>query len=171
MTREEPVTKVVTLLESVGYRSLDVPITVGGIPFDFAASLKGETSLDLIAVVDTLAESDEKQMCRRVEGLSRALDLVRSRRPLTVILVGPRPTSETRRSLSRVCRVLVTATPTDDGLDEALAVLLPLDVLAEAEPADSWPVVREALSAQHPGSDIAALLDAATQGQRVSVLG
>jgi hypothetical protein len=55
---------------------------------------------------------------------------LRSRRPLTAILVGPRPTSATLDAMTRVCRVLPVA-PVDgrefeEVLNEWLAILMPL---------------------------------------------
>jgi hypothetical protein len=90
MTQSQPVTRVVDILTNAGYRRRAAPVTVASVPFEFAALLLGsDRANDLIIVIDTLVD-DEVRIRQKVEGLSRALDLVASRRPLTVVLVGPR---------------------------------------------------------------------------------
>jgi hypothetical protein len=119
-------------------------------------------------VVDTLAES-EAHVRQKVEGLSRALDLVASRRPLTVVLVGPPLRAMILAALSRVCRVLQVGTPTGPEADlflrNALAVLLPLDVADAGESVvDPFGEVRRHL--QHPQheDEIARMFAAALGG-------
>ena len=168
MTLGQPIARVVSLLEGSGYRTLDRPIRVGGIPFEFDAMLAGESSLNLVAVVDTVTEHEER-VREQVEGLSRALDLVGSRRPLTVVLVGPPPGLLLTHALARVCRVLAVGTPTganaDEELNDALAVLLPLELSIERDgPPESWAGVREALLAAHPEADTAAVFEATELG-------
>jgi hypothetical protein len=158
----------VSLLGGAGYAALDQPITVGGIPFEFGATLAAKTSLDLVVVIDTMAD-DEDRIRRRVEGLSRALDLVRSRRPLTVILVGPPPGRAFTHALARVSRVLVVGTPTgadaEDELVDVLAVLLPLELSTQHDGTpESWAGVREELLAAHSDTDTAAVLEASEAG-------
>jgi hypothetical protein len=64
---------------------------------------------------------------RIVEGVGRALDVMRSRRPLTLVLVGPRPDSKAISSMSRYARVLPVGESADAAsLSNWLAVLLPL---------------------------------------------
>ena len=169
MSFDHAIARVVSLLEASGYRPVEQPITVGGIPFDFGAMLVGETSLDLIAVVDTVAERDPGRLRERIEGLSRALDLAHSRRPVTVVLVGPPPGLALTHALARVCRVLVVGTPigasAKSELVDALAVLLPLELATEETgPPDSWAAAREALLAAHPDAHTAAMFAASTQG-------
>jgi len=171
MTFDPPIARVVTLLERSGYAPLDQPITVAGIPFEFVAMLIGETSLDLIVVVDTVEDVDASRVRERVEGLSRALDLARSRRPLTVVLVGPPPGIALTHALARVCRVLIAGTPTGAGaveeLENALAVLLPLELSKERDAApapDSWAGAREALLAAHPDGNTLAIFESSALG-------
>src|SRR5262249_16382542 len=81
-------------------------------------------------VVDILTEQPEARIRQKVESLSRALDLMASRRPLTVVLVGPPPPVATLEALARVSRVLTVGTPIGEAADAAiknsLARLLPL---------------------------------------------
>jgi hypothetical protein len=154
MTAVGPVERVIAILEAAGYDLLEEPRRIGGIPFDFAAMLAGRSSLDLIVIVDLAVDAEDEPVRRRVESLARALDLVRSRRSLTVVLVGPRRGAGLIQAISGVARVLaVGRAGADDEQDlrDALAVLLPLEVATEAEEtADSWPAVRERMLADYP---------------------
>jgi hypothetical protein len=132
MTQNQPVTRVVDILINAGYRHRTTPVTVASVRFEFAALLLGsDRANDLIIVIDTLIDGEER-IRQKVEGLSRALDLVTSRRPLTVVLVGPPPRPTIVEALARVSRVLTVGTPTGDNADrflaDALAVLLPLSL-------------------------------------------
>jgi hypothetical protein len=165
-----PVERVVALLEREGYETIEQPRPVGGIPFEFAAMLAGVGSLDLVAVIDVDDEGDATRIRARVEGLARALDLVRSRRSLTLILVGVRPASELIQALTRVGRVLLTsAPPGEEGepeLRDALAVLLPLEIETDVDSvADSWSSTRNALEKAHP-TEAAGALAAAEKGSK-----
>jgi hypothetical protein len=124
------VEQVVAFLTEVGYRQLNLPLTVASIPFDFSAALVGtERASDLIIVLDTVDEREEFAMKRKIEGFSRALDVAGSRRPLTAVLVGPRPRPKTLEAIGRVSRLLFVGSKpeTDDlSLRDNLAILLPL---------------------------------------------
>jgi hypothetical protein len=53
--------------------------------------------------------------------------MMSSRRPLTLVLVGPRPDSAALRAMSRFARVLPVGEAADDAtLQNGLAILLPL---------------------------------------------
>jgi hypothetical protein len=159
----QPVERVVTLLSGAGYECLPQPVEVAAIPFEFSAVLAARSSLDLVVVVDTVVDRGVESIRRRVEGLSRALDLVESRRPLTIVLIGPEPVPELQVALTRIARVLVVGVPSDEReLREAVAVLLPLDLVTVAEMPESWPSAREKLLAAHPYA--AELLQAAALG-------
>jgi hypothetical protein len=125
-----PVGRITTMLLEAGYRSVSTPLVIGGLKFDFPAALVGnEPSPDLILVADTAFEQEER-LVAKLEGAARALDVARSKRPLTVVIAGPRPSSSNLEIMSRVCRVLPTGTvldkDTDGSLRNWLAVLLPL---------------------------------------------
>jgi hypothetical protein len=163
------ITRVVSLLEDAGYRRFADPLLVADIPFSFSATLARPTSLDLVVVIDRIEESDAQRMRERIEGLGRALDAARSRRPLTVVLVGPRPELRVFHALREVARVL----PVDEGpgatapetLLDALGALLPLKFTAESQQNDySWKAVRDELLATHKGDDVTALMEASQSG-------
>jgi hypothetical protein len=169
MTQNQPVTRVVQILTNAGYRNRPTPVTVASVPFEFAALLLGsDRANDLIIVIDTLVDS-ESRIRQKVEGLSRALDLVASRRPLTVVLVGPPPRTAIVEALSRVSRVLTVGTPTGNNADrfltDALAVLLPLS-LPDASEAVVEPLVelRKHLPSDIDADVLAPLVTAAARG-------
>lgn len=146
MTDSRPVRRVVELLKDNGYVSLQDDLRVGTISFNFAEVLFGtRNSFDLVVVVDTVSQPSESRTRRQVESLARALDIVQSRRSLTLILVGPQLSEISVRDLSRVCRILAVGTPTGEDADRAvrdvLAVLLPLD-LPEGEFGIADPLTR-----------------------------
>jgi len=144
-------------------------VTIAGIPFEFSAILTADRSLDLVVLVDTIDDGPEEDARREIDGLARALDVARSRRPLTVALIGPRWSELTERAIARVARVLVCDVVVDDdardALRRALAVLLPLTVdTAPGEPTQSWANVRSRLGETTGGQEFAALLAAAPRG-------
>ncbi len=130
MTASTPIEGVVELLTVSGYRRLQSPLSIAGLSFEIPAALVGENpSPDLILVADTAFEADVR-ILRKVEGVARALDVARSKRPLTTILVGPKPKASVLDAMTKVCRVLapgVIGTEEDNPLlQNWLAVLLPL---------------------------------------------
>ena len=153
-----PVGRVTMMLEGAGFVSLRQPQAIAGIPFEFAAMLVGGTSLDLVVVLDLAIDAEEERIRRRVEGLARALDLVGSRRSLTLVLVGPRPPRNLIHTLAEVARVLTVGSPgegEDSLLCDALAVLLPLDLATEEEGpgavgSSGWEEASERLGRRHP---------------------
>jgi hypothetical protein len=164
MTATTPVERVAAVLVASGYRRLEMPLRIGGLDFDLAAAFLGDKlSPDLVLVADTAFDS-EQRIQQKLEGVARVLDVMRSRRPMTAVLVGPRPRSTTLDGISRVCRVLpVGDAEGDASLRDWLAVLLPLDL---PEPADEGGDLAETFD-DGTGRDemTAALLAAARQGE------
>jgi len=169
MTQSQPVTRVVDILINAGYRQRTAPISVASVPFEFAALLLGsDHANDLIVVIDTLVDG-EARIRQKVEGLSRALDLVSSRRPLTVVLVGPPPRPTIVEALARVSRVLSVGTPTGDNADrflsDTLAVLLPLGLPSASDSVvDPLNEVRRQLPTDIDQDDLAPMFAAAPSG-------
>lgn len=122
--------QVAAYLTEAAYRPLPQPLTIASVPFEFAAVFVGtDHSSDLVVLLDTVHEREEFGLRRKLEGLSRGLDLVRSKRPLTAILIGPKPRARTLDLISRFCRVLIVSPPSQvraNWLIDALSVLLPL---------------------------------------------
>jgi hypothetical protein len=109
-------------------------------------------------------------MRREVVGLARALDLAKSRRPLTVVLIGQRWSEVTELAMTRVSRVLRFDVVLGDeeretALRDALAVLLPLR-LAQApdEPEESWSRVKDELGDRTGDPALAKILSVAPRG-------
>jgi hypothetical protein len=132
VTALTPVERVVSLLKNVHYRPLQTPLEIATLRFDAGAALVGTGHMaDLVLVFDS-ATTPADRIQRSVEGIARALDVVGSRRPLTVIIVGLVPSASVLADLSKSCRVLplgsATNEPTDQAMKDWLAALLPLDI-------------------------------------------
>jgi len=164
------VSAVVDLLQEHGFRPQPIPVTIGPIDHDFPAVLLGsERSPDLVVVVDTVTEPDEKRIHHRVRGLAHALDVVRSRRSLSVVITGPRLSAHASTAVGRVARVLnvgIASGPASaEHLHEALAVLLPLELpVATSGPADALGALRKSMGEQKETPFLRALVSAASKG-------
>jgi hypothetical protein len=127
MSETTPLERVSQRLVDAHFKRVATPLTIGGLEIDAPAAFIGSPpSPDLVVVGDTI-EQTPPRLQQTVEGIGRALDMMGSRRPLTLVVVGPRPTSAAITALSRFARVL----PVGDAADETnlanwLAVLLPL---------------------------------------------
>ncbi len=141
---------VVGRLRDAGYVDVTTPFRVATVSFEFTAAMRGRDgrSLDLVLLVDTttgeFGDRDFAKVRQRVEALSRALDVTRSRYVLTVVLVGAALVGDVE-ALSNTCRVLtVEGIALDDGgwlandvaklqLDDRIRILLPLELPPRAE--------------------------------------
>lgn len=170
MSETGPVGRVTAVLETADYVVLEQPQTIAGVPFDFDALLVGRDSLDLIVVIDLAIESDQPRIVRQLATLARALDVVSSQRPVTVILVGPRPGQSVLRPITEVARVLAIGSPAagDEGsLRDALAALLPLELAVDATDEDeqsAWDQTQESLRRDH-SEEMTPVLAAAGRGK------
>lgn len=167
MTAPTPVDRVAEVLAGAGYRRVATPLEIAGLQFDIPAAFVGASpSPDLILVADTAFDQDHR-ILKKIEGIARAMDVVRSKRPLTAVLAGPRPTSTVLDSMSRVCRVLPIGTILDEDADAVLrnwlAVLMPLNL---PEPSASIADPLTEIASQVGGLDpeVASLVDLAPQG-------
>jgi hypothetical protein len=165
-----PIARTEKVLADAGFSALPQPINVAGIPFHFSAMLSSDQSLDLVVLIDTFESGPEEAMRREVVGLSRALDLAKSRRPLTVVLVGQRWSEVTELAMTRVARVLRCEVVLGDegrgaALRDALAVLLPLELTpAPDEPEESWSSVKAELQQDLADPELAKIIAAASRG-------
>lgn len=130
MTATTPVERVSAILESAGYRRLPRPLSIAEQTFNLPAAFVGsDRSSEHVHVADTAFEK-EARILRIVEGIGRALEIMHSRRPVTLVLAEPRPEAEVIDALAKVCRDLPIGTVIDDdpatALKNWLAVLLPL---------------------------------------------
>lgn len=116
---------VMDVLGEHGYERRPRPLEVARTKFDFEAAAVGtKRSHDLIIVAG--AEIEPSRLQRMVESVARGLDIGESKRPLTLVLIGP-GAMPARAGMEEVARVLtVSANPTKAEVEDALAVLLPL---------------------------------------------
>jgi hypothetical protein len=167
MTASTPVDRVAELLAGAGYRRVATPLEIAGLKFELPAAFVGASpSPDLILIADTAFE-DELRILRKIEGIARAMDVVRSKRPLTAVLAGPRPSSAILDSMSRVCRVLPIGAPLGEDPDATLrnwlAVLMPLNLPEpSASIADPLTEIAGQLGGLQP--EVAGLVDLAQHG-------
>jgi hypothetical protein len=129
MSASTPIEIASLVLSDAGFRRITGPLKIAGLPFDFPAVFVGVgKSPDLIAVVDTAFEAEAK-IEQNIQGFARALDVLKSRRPITLVVTGPRPSASALEAMSSVCRVLVADdTANAERLKDSLAVLLPLNL-------------------------------------------
>jgi hypothetical protein len=123
-----PLDRVVAVLERGGYQRLPKPLTIAGTEFDFEAAARGaQRSHDLVLVATDRVPAFRLQ--RLVAGLARSLDLAQSRRPITLVIAGELAAAD-KGELERHARVLRidAADPSEDQIEQAVAVLLPLDL-------------------------------------------
>lgn len=126
MTQTTPVERVARMLVEAHFQRMPRPLQIAGLQFDAPAFIGSSPSPDLVVVGDSATQT-AKDLQRTVEGVGRALDVVRSRRPLTLVLVGPRLESAALTALSRYARVLPVGETADEAsLKNWLAVLMPL---------------------------------------------
>lgn len=130
--------QAIALLRSKGYRDVPQPFGIGSASFNFDGVLTADKSLDLVILQDTTL-GDADQLRREMLALGRSLDVMGSRRTLTLVLVGQRLNDDLMAGLAQVCRLLSIG-PGADGasLRDALAVLLPLDLPDPANIEGDW---------------------------------
>jgi len=118
------------LVTEGGYRELPKPFNIGSLSFDFTHALvAGNRANDLVIVIEITGDTADDIITRKIFSLTRALDVMKSKRPVTAILTSGQPGSNMIRSIGRVCRVLpVGVQDSYDSLREWLSALLPLQV-------------------------------------------
>lgn len=164
MSTTEDVVRI--LKEDGGYKELPKPLRVGSQDFDFTHALvAGERANDLVVVMEVRSDKRDEDLIRRVLGLTRALDVLQSKRPVTAVLTSGQTTSETLRTLSQVCRVLPIGSQIGKDADRAvrdwLSVLLPLEGPSSAEAVLVWEAdLTKALAEQKDQELVAQLIQA-----------
>jgi hypothetical protein len=160
---------------------------VASVEFEFTAALRGRKgrALDLVLIIDTSTgdhgDRDPREVRRRIEALSRALDVTQSRYLLTVILAGAALAGDID-ILTQTCRVLTveTAALDEDGnpldqaaalaLDDQIRLPLPLDLPTGGDKPETGVDAIAALTAVLPkdvDSDFArAVIVASTRGDK-----
>ena len=141
MTTTESVVRI--LIREGGYRELPRPLKIGSLSFDFAHALvAGDKANDLVVVIELKGDIPDDTVIRKVLSLARALDVLQSKRSVTVVLTSGQAAPETLHSLSRVCRVLPVGSPYGpkavDAVRDWLSVLLPLSQPPPVETFVDW---------------------------------
>lgn len=165
MIETTPVERVARMLEAAQFQRRPIPLQIASLKFEVPAAFIGTSPLPDLVVVGDTATQTARELQRMVEGVGRALDVVRSRRPLTLVLVGPRLESAALAALSRYARVLpIGETADDESLKNWLAVLLPLKLPkpVESRGVDCLKELRTSTDAE--GQE---LIDLATLGAKV----
>ncbi|TBZ57122.1 hypothetical protein [Rhizobium leguminosarum] len=159
------------LVREGGYRQLPKPFKVGSISFDFTHALvAGERANDLVIVIELKGDTVDDGVTRKVMALTRALDVMRSKRPVTAVLTSGQPRTETLQSISKVCRVLPVGAPSGpDAISvvrDWLAVLLPLTQPPAVDTLLDWEAdLRAATAASAKGELMDAVIGAAPHGK------
>ncbi|MBY5448110.1 hypothetical protein ELI33_08515 [Rhizobium ruizarguesonis] len=159
------------LVQEGGYRQLPNPFKVGSISFDFTHALvAGERANDLVIVIELKGDTVDDGITRKVMALTRALDVMRSKRPVTAVLTSGQPRMDTLQSISKVCRVLPIGAPTGPdaigAVRDWLAVLLPLTQPPAVDALLDWEAdLRAATAASAKGELTDALIGAAPRGK------
>ena len=167
MTYSSQVDQVVGLLLDAGYRRLDTPFKLAGLQFEVAAVLIGTgTASDLVLVEDTVI-STVRDIQVRIETIGRAMDSLESKRPITAVLIGPRPSAIELDAMTRVSRILPVgsseATNQTAVLRNWLAVLMPLKLPPTGDGlADPMAEIRSHVDSQD--AVVSKLLESATFG-------
>lgn len=120
---------VLEVLERAGFERLSRPLIVAGSTFDFDAAARGTgVSHDLVVVA--AGPADSRRLVRLLSGLSRTLDQLSSRRPVSLVLLGADLDGSALADLERLARVLVITNgdPEPDEVERAVAVLTPLTI-------------------------------------------
>lgn len=169
MSTSDRVVEILT--QEGGYRALPRPFKVGSQSFDFTHALvAGDRANDIVVVIELRGDTADEVIVRKLLALTRALDVLRSKRPVTAVLTAGQPRSETVQSISKVCRVLPIGAPTGpnamDAVRDWLAVLLPLTQPPAVDTLLDWEAdVRSSAPAAAKGALMDALIAAAPAGK------
>lgn len=129
MTAAIPTERVADILIRAGYRRIALPLQVAGLTFDVAAAFMGVGHSSDLVIIGDMATDGERKVLQQIDGIARALDVMRSHRPLTTVIVGPRPVGKTLEGLAKVSRILAVEEAVDPAdLRDRLAILLPLEL-------------------------------------------
>lgn len=164
--------RVLDILVNEGsYSQLPRPFKVGSISFDFTHALVArQRANDLVIVIELKGDTADDGIVRKVMALTRALDVMRSKRPVTAVLTSGQPRTETIQLISKVCRVLPVGAPSgpdaNSAVREWLSVLLPLAQQPAVETLFDWEAdLAAAMATSSKGEFVGALIGAAVHGK------
>lgn len=156
---------VIDELKSADFQELDTPLQVAGAEFDFETAFVGTGVSHDLVVLATSATSVQR-LTRLMASLSRALDQLSSKRPITLVVHGESPSLLERDELERHGRLLLVGEEFSEAdVKRAIAVLMPL-VLPSTQSGGKDPMVevRKALSSNANSAEHLALVEAAPGG-------
>lgn len=168
MTASDRVVEI--LVTEGGYRELPKPLKIGTLSFDFTHALVASNKAnDLVVVIEPKGDAADEVLVRRVLALTRALDVLQSRRSVTAVLTSGQAEPDTVLSISRVCRVLPVGSPSGpratDAVRDWLSVLLPLSEPPAIESFIDWQSdLRALLPVKAAGSFVDELIAVALTG-------
>ena len=171
MTTSESVVEI--LVREGGYRELSRPLKIGSLSFDFAHALvASEKANDLVIIIELKGDTADDAVIRKVLSLTRALDVLQSKRSVTAVLTSGQASPETVQSISRVCRVLSVGAPSGPGamnvVRDWLSVLLPLAQPPPVETLVDWERdLRQSIPGSAAGTLLEQLLGSAPLGKLV----
>ncbi len=156
------------VLDEAGFRRIDGPLTVSGVPFEVVrAYTAGPGFLDLVVVLDATEGSDNqlRHGYWLIERIAQALDQTESRRPLTaVVLHDPAAARVPTEDFLRLGRVLLVTEA--DKVAAQLAPILPIVLESSAELGrDPLDVLLSHNKSGKDGETKAALIQAARSSQ------
>ncbi|WP_154360773.1 hypothetical protein [Duganella aquatilis] len=159
------------LTKEGGYRQLPKPFKVGTLPFEFTHALVGtDRANDLVIVIDLNDNNFDEMATRKVMALTRALDVIGSKRPVTAVLTSGNPHSKTVQAISKVSRVLPIGSPVGpnavNSIREWLSVLLPLVQQSSIEAMLNWATDLSVATPALTGNEfMKSVVDAALHGK------
>ena len=95
-----PLDRVTGFLKANGFRDAQQPFGIGSATFRFDVVLTAEKTLNLVILQDTTVGSIER-LRREILAFGRSLDVLGSRRTLTLVLVGQRIDAEVAETVIR----------------------------------------------------------------------
>lgn len=160
-----PLDRVIGFLKTKGFRDAQQPFGIGSATFRFDAVLTTDKTLNLVIIQDTKVGSIER-LRRELLAFGRSLDVLGSRRTLTLVLLGQRIDADVAEGLSQICRLLmVSATADGTQLRDSLAILLPLELPKTFELQGDWSSEMRKRLPTNTNRVAAAYLAAAEQGE------
>lgn len=169
MSTSERVFEILT--NEGGYRPLPRPFKIGTQAFDFDHALvAANRANDIVVVIEIKGDTADDAVIRKLHALTRALDVLRSKRPVTAVLTAGQARADTVQTISKVCRVLPVGSPggpdADSALRDWLAVLLPLTQPPAVDTMLDWAAdLRAAAPTTANGALMEALVEAAPRGK------
>ena len=120
-------------------------------------------------VIELTGSVENDAVIRSVLAFTRALDVIGSRRPVTVVLTSGQADKDLLNAINRVCRVLPVGAPTGEDASQViadwLAALLPLESPPTVEHLGEWRAALEAQLQDLDGAEVEQFIQQAQSGK------